>query len=104
MLKKNEMQTILNHALNNKPYSFYGDYVHGFTGYWKAKDGCDLELCITHTGQGATLNALLFERVTGADGKWDVIHHKQNFSRPNKHALKALREWLPVEYRGAYYQ
>ena len=104
MLKKNEMQIILNYALNNKPYSFYGDHVHGFTGYFKAKDGCDLELRIEHTGRGTILNALLFERATGADGKWDIIHHKDHCSWPNKHALKALREWLPIECRGAYNQ
>ena len=100
MLKKSEMITILDHAITNKPYFIYGNYVHGFTGYWEALNGCDLEICIAHTGGGTTLNARLFERVTGDNGKWDIIHHKQHFSRPNKHALIALREWLPIEYIG----
>ena len=100
MLKKSEMITILNHAITNKPYTLYGDYIHGFTGYWKALNGCELEICIIHTGKGTTINALLFERVTGADGKPDIIHHKQHFNRPNKHALAALRSWLPAECIG----
>ena len=102
MLKKNEMQIILDYALTNKPYSFYGDYVHGFTGYFKAKDGCDLELCITHTGQGSTLNATLYEKFIDLNGKPNLTDHKRYYGKPNKHALRALRDWLPVEYVGEY--
>ena len=104
MLKKSEMQIILNYALNNKPYSFYGDHVHGFTGYFKAKDGCDLELSITHSGSGAWFNATLYEKFTHLNGKPDLTDHKRYYGRPNKHALAVLREWLPIECRGVHYQ
>ena len=104
MLKKSEMQSILNHALTNEPCGFIGDYIHGFTGYWKAKGGYDLELCITHSGSGTTLNATLYERFVGLDGKPDLTDHKRYYGRPNRHALNALRQWLPIEYRGDYTQ
>ena len=102
MLKKNEMQTILDHALTNKPYNFYGDYVHGFTGYFSAVNGCDLELCITHSGSGTWLNATLYEKYTDLNGKPNLTDHKRYYGRPNKYALKALRDWLPIECIGAY--
>ena len=102
MLKKNEMQTILDHALTNKPYNFYGDYVHGFTGYFSAVNGCDLELCITHSGRGTTLNATLYEKSIDLNGKPNLTDHKRYYGRPNKYALTVLRDWLPSECVGAY--
>ena len=100
MLKKNEIQSIINYALTNKPYHFYGNYVHGFTGYWKAQDGCDLELAITHSGSGTWLNATLYEKFIDLNGKPNLTDHRRYYGRPNKHALKTLHEWLPIEYRG----
>ena len=100
MLKKSEMQSILGHALSNKPYNFYGDYTRGFAGYWKAKDGCDLELKLRRTEQGITLNILLFERVT----VWHIKTHKEDLRIPTNSALTVLRKWLPIECRGVHNQ
>ena len=103
MLKKSELQAILGHALTNNPYHFYGNYVHGFTGYFSAVNGCDLELCITHSGSGTWLSAVLYEKFIDLNGKPNLTDYKRYYGRPNKAALAILRGWLPVECRGDYW-
>ena len=102
MLKKSEMIIILNYAVNNKPHHFYGDYIHGLTGYWSAVNGYDLELNITHTVRGAMFSAVLYEKFTDLNGKPNLIDHKRYCGSPNKHALKALTDWLPTNCMGIY--